>query len=96
MVDSLLVPLVTRVAGSAADELVQSVTNTWGVDSDRDKLEQWLLAVQCMLPDAEVKVKTNPAVRRWMEELKAVAYQVDDILDDFLYEELHRLNAQDG
>jgi hypothetical protein len=67
----------------------------WGVDTDRGKLEQSLLAVQCMLPDAEVKGETSPVVRRWMKELKAVAYQADDVLDDLQYEALHR-EANEG
>jgi hypothetical protein len=49
-----------------------------------------LLAVQCLLADAEVKGETNAAVRRWMKDLRAVAYQADDVLDDFRYEALRR------
>jgi adenylate kinase family enzyme len=93
MADSLLLPVVTRVASKATDELVQSVTRMWGIDTDRGKLERLLLAVQCMLPDAKVKGETSctsPVVRRWMKELKAVAYQADDVLDDLQYEALRR------
>ncbi|GJN15561.1 hypothetical protein PR202_gb02482 [Eleusine coracana subsp. coracana] len=67
----------------------------WGIDADRHKLQRQLLTVQCMLADAEVKAETNPAVRRWMKELKAIAYQADDVLDNIQYEGL-RLEAQDG
>ncbi|OEL37483.1 hypothetical protein BAE44_0001498 [Dichanthelium oligosanthes] len=63
MADSLLLPLVTRVASRAADEPVQSVTRTWGIYADCDKLERCLLVVQCMLPDAEVKAETNPVIK---------------------------------
>jgi hypothetical protein len=62
MADSLLLPVVTRVASKATDELVQSVTRMWGIDTDRGKLERLLLAVQCMLPDAKVKGETTPAL----------------------------------
>ena len=75
MVESLLLPVVRGVAGKAADVLVQSVTRMWGLDGGSDKLERRLLAMHCVLVDAEVKGETNPAVRRWMKELKAVAYQ---------------------
>ena len=95
MADSLLLPVVTRVAGKATDELVQRVTRMWGVDADRGKLERLLLAVQCMLPDAEVKGETSPVIRRWMKELKAVAYQADNVLDDLQYEALCR-EANEG
>jgi len=88
--ESLLLPVVCGVARKASHVLVQSVTRLWGIDDDRDKLERQLLAVQSLLADAEVKSKNNPAVRRWMKDLKAVAYKADDILDDFQYEVLHR------
>ncbi|XP_062191967.1 disease resistance protein RGA2-like [Phragmites australis] len=90
MADSLLLPVVRGVAGKATDVLVQSITRMWGIDADRDMLERRLLAVQCLLADAEVKSETNPAVRRWMKDLKAVAYQADDVLDQFQYEALRR------
>ncbi|EAZ43527.1 hypothetical protein OsJ_28144 [Oryza sativa Japonica Group] len=66
-----------------------------GVDGDRHKLERQLLAVQCKLSDAEAKSETSPAVKRWMKDLKAVAYEADDVLDDFHYEALRR-DAQIG
>ncbi|OEL18708.1 Disease resistance protein RGA2 [Dichanthelium oligosanthes] len=95
MAESLLLPVVRGVLGKAADALVQTVTRMWGVDDDRRKLERHLLSVQCLLADAEVKSETNPAVKAWMRELKAAAYQADDVLDDFQYEALRR-EAQAG
>ncbi|CAO2200491.1 unnamed protein product [Urochloa humidicola] len=90
MAESLLLPVVRGVVGKAADALVQSVTRMWGVDEDRRKLERHLVYVQSLLADAEAKSETNPAVRMWMKELKATAYQADDVLDDFQYEALRR------
>uniref|UniRef100_A0A0E0ENJ1 Uncharacterized protein n=1 Tax=Oryza meridionalis TaxID=40149 RepID=A0A0E0ENJ1_9ORYZ len=90
MAESLILPVVRGVAGKAAGELVKSVSRMCGIDGDRGKLERQLLAVQCKLADAEEKSETNPAVKRWMKDLKAVAYEADDVLDDFQYEALRR------
>nr|XP_034600384.1 uncharacterized protein LOC117861031 isoform X3 [Setaria viridis] len=90
MAESLLLPVVRGVVGKAADALVQSITRVWGVDKDRLKLERHLEYVQSLLADAEAKSETNHAVRTWMKELKAAAYQADDVLDDFQYEALRR------
>jgi hypothetical protein len=90
MAESLLLTVVCKVAGKAADVLVKSITRVWGINDDRRKLERHLLAVQSLLADAEVKSENNPAVRRWMKDLKAVAYQADDVLDDFQYEAVRR------
>ncbi|VAI00259.1 unnamed protein product [Triticum turgidum subsp. durum] len=65
----------------------------WGLDKARQKLERHLAAVQCILLDAEAKSRTNPAVRRWVKDLKTAAYQADDVLDGFRYEALRRRAA---
>lgn len=87
MAESLLLPLVCSVARKASDGLIRSVTRgMWGVDDDRDRLERQLLAVQSILADAESKSASNPAINRWMKDLRAAAYDADDVLDNFRYE----------
>uniref|UniRef100_J3MQU7 Uncharacterized protein n=1 Tax=Oryza brachyantha TaxID=4533 RepID=J3MQU7_ORYBR len=90
MAESLLLPMVRGVAGKAADELVLTVTRMWGVDDYRRRLERHLVYVQSLLADAEEKSKTNEAVKMWMKALRSVAYEADDVLDDFRYEALRR------
>ncbi|KAF7106903.1 hypothetical protein CFC21_107605 [Triticum aestivum] len=90
MAESLLLPLVRGVAGKAADALIQTVTRMSGLDDDRETLERHLLAVKCKLADAEERSQSNAYLRSWMEKLKAVAYEADDVLDDFQYEALRR------
>nr|UBY06899.1 NBS-LRR disease resistance protein [Dasypyrum villosum] len=90
MAESLLLPLVRSVAGKAADALVETVTRMCGLDDDRQKLERQLLAVECKLANAEERSEANGYVKSWMKELKSVAYQADDVLDDFQYEALRR------
>ncbi|WVZ91833.1 hypothetical protein U9M48_037956 [Paspalum notatum var. saurae] len=90
MAETLLLPVVRGVVGKAADALVQRITRMCGVDDDRRKLERQLLHVQSLLADAGVKAETNGTVRVWMKALKTVAYQADDVLDNFQYEALRR------
>nr|ADK47522.1 NBS2-RDG2A [Hordeum vulgare subsp. vulgare] len=90
MAESLLLPLVRGVARKAAEALVETVTRMCGLDDDRQTLERHLLAVECKLANAEEMSETNRYVKRWMKELKSVAYQADDVLDDFQYEALRR------
>uniref|UniRef100_A0A453QCC0 Uncharacterized protein n=1 Tax=Aegilops tauschii subsp. strangulata TaxID=200361 RepID=A0A453QCC0_AEGTS len=42
MAESLLLPLVRRVAGKAADALIKTVTRMCGLDEDRRTLERQL------------------------------------------------------
>ncbi|XBI77629.1 hypothetical protein VPH35_070697 [Triticum aestivum] len=90
---SLLMPPLGRLAAKAAEALVADLLRAWGLDKACQKLERHLSAVQCVLLDAEAKSRTNPAVRRWMTDLKTATYQADDILDDFRYEALRQRAA---
>ncbi|TYH47167.1 hypothetical protein ES332_D11G392400v1 [Gossypium tomentosum] len=62
----------------------------------RPQLKQWqsiLPDIQAVLDDAEEKQIKNEGVKKWLEDLQDLAYDVDDILDEFAYEELRlRLN----
>ncbi|XBI34105.1 hypothetical protein VPH35_119947 [Triticum aestivum] len=90
MAESLLLPLVRSMAGKAADALIETVSRMCGLDDDRQTLERHLLAVECKLANAEEMSETNRYVKSWMKELKSIAYQADDVLDDFQYEALRR------
>ncbi|XBH97651.1 hypothetical protein VPH35_127298 [Triticum aestivum] len=92
MAESLLLPVVEGLAGKAADVLIQTVTRMCGLDDDRETLERHLRAVRCKLANAEERSQTNGGdyIKSWMEKLKAVAYEADDVLDDFQYEGLRR------
>ncbi|VAI68525.1 unnamed protein product [Triticum turgidum subsp. durum] len=61
-----------------------------GLDGDRRTLERHLLAVECKLANAEERSETNGYVKSWMKELKSIAYEANDVLDDFRYEALRR------
>ncbi|XP_052479452.1 putative disease resistance RPP13-like protein 1 isoform X1 [Gossypium raimondii] len=55
------------------------------------QLKQWqsiLPDIQAVLDDAEEKQIKNMGVKKWLEDLQDLAYDVDDILDEFAYEEL--------
>ncbi|VAI68076.1 unnamed protein product [Triticum turgidum subsp. durum] len=91
---SLLMPLLGSLAAMAGDVLVTELLRAWGLGKSRRKLERHLAAVQSILLDAEAKSRTDPAVRRWIKDLKTAAYHADDVLDDFRYEALRRHAAK--
>ncbi|XP_052480514.1 putative disease resistance RPP13-like protein 1 [Gossypium raimondii] len=52
---------------------------------------QWesiLPDIQAVLDDVEEKQINNNGVKKWLEDLQDLAYDIDDILDKFAYEEL--------
>ncbi|TKY68416.1 putative disease resistance RPP13 protein 1 [Spatholobus suberectus] len=54
------------------------------------KFQKTLLLLKAVLNDAEDKRVKNEAVRIWLDELKDVAFEAEDILDEFATEVLKR------
>ncbi|KDP32440.1 hypothetical protein JCGZ_13365 [Jatropha curcas] len=54
------------------------------------KWEKILLKIHAVLDDAEEKQLTNHFVKIWLAELRDLAYDVEDILDEFTTEAIHR------
>ncbi|RVW63159.1 putative disease resistance RPP13-like protein 1 [Vitis vinifera] len=58
------------------------------VDSELKRWKNILIKIYVVLNDAEEKQMTNPLVKIWLDELRDLAYDVEDILDDFATEAL--------
>ena len=59
----------------------------------REKLKKWertLKMIKALLADAEDKQLTNGAVKMWLEDLQDLAYDAEDILDEYATEALRR------
>jgi len=54
-----------------------------GVKKQVDKLKNNLLAIQSVLEDADRKQVKDKAVRDWVDKLKDVCYDMDDVLDEW-------------
>ncbi|XP_078158937.1 putative disease resistance protein RGA3 [Carex rostrata] len=61
------------------------------VRDDLEKLSRMLRRIQAVQQDAEEREIHDRSVRLWLEELKGVAYQVEDVLDEFYYEVLRSI-----
>lgn len=61
-----------------------------GIHSELKEWKQKLLTIQALLNDAEEKQLTNSAVKMWLDDLRDLAYHVEDILDEFSTKALER------
>lgn len=73
--------------GSAA--LLQ-VGLAWGVKKELRKLENKISTIRNVLLSAEEQQMRNPAVKDWLQRLKLVFYDADDLLDEVATEALRR------
>lgn len=67
----------------------------WGIDKELRKLGGTLSKIQAVISDAEERQISNRAVKVWLDDLKDLAFDADDILDEFATEALRlRLEAE--
>ncbi|KAL6311893.1 hypothetical protein AAG906_026538 [Vitis piasezkii] len=60
------------------------------IHAELEKWENKLLEIHEVLNDAEEKQITKKPVKKWLGDLRDLAYDMEDILDEFAYEALRR------
>ncbi|CAL1390789.1 unnamed protein product [Linum trigynum] len=68
----------------------------WSLKSDFLKLKSTVSSIKAVLLDAEEQSGLNHQIRLWLDNLKQVLYDADDLLDDFSTEALLKLRRNDG
>ncbi|KAK9290299.1 hypothetical protein L1049_008466 [Liquidambar formosana] len=90
MAETILSSLAEGVLGKLVSLVEQEIVLVGGVKGEIKKLESTFSAIRAVLADAEKQQRTNQAVRDWLEKLKDVVYDVDDVLDELSTEALRR------
>ncbi|KAL4636450.1 hypothetical protein ACB092_03G009400 [Castanea dentata] len=83
MADSLISVLLDQLASITAREVEQGIRLVVGVDEEVRRLEGNLRTVRAVLDDAEKRQVMERAVGLWLEKLKEVSYEMDDVLDEW-------------
>ncbi|TYJ38594.1 hypothetical protein E1A91_A04G002400v1 [Gossypium mustelinum] len=82
----ITVELITKLSSFAISQI-----GLWrNVKDDLDDLRTTVSTIKAVLLDAEEKSVTNNFVKVWLQELKDVLYDADDLLDDFSTETLRK------
>ncbi|XBI04754.1 hypothetical protein VPH35_132999 [Triticum aestivum] len=96
-------PLVKIVMEKVSGELLRQYKVMKGLDKQHDILKRRLLLILDIITDAE-QTAADPvqaATRRagaasWLEAIKKVAYQANEVFDEFKYEALRRKAKKEG
>ncbi|KAK4842609.1 hypothetical protein QYF36_024694 [Acer negundo] len=88
MTEAFVSPLTEILLGKLGSLAYKEVSLIWGVDLL--KLEKTLKTIKAVLLDAEQQQLHNHEVRVWLEELKYLCYDDEDVLDAFEIETLQR------
>ncbi|KAL4636643.1 hypothetical protein ACB092_03G023600 [Castanea dentata] len=81
MAGSLISALLGQLSSITAREAEQEIRLVIGVDEEVRRLEGNLRTVLAVLDDAEKRQVEEHAVSLWLEKLKEVSYEMDDVLD---------------
>ncbi|KAM4105782.1 hypothetical protein ACB094_04G018700 [Castanea mollissima] len=86
--------IVTEFAKGILGNLITLVTDqiglAWDFNDELTRLRENVEMVRALLADAEKRQVEEESVRLWLQRLKDVAYDADDVLDEHAYELLRR------
>ncbi|TXG57354.1 hypothetical protein EZV62_018667 [Acer yangbiense] len=89
MAEAIVSPIAEILLGKLGSHACQEASLIWGFKSDLLKLERTLNTIKAVLLDAEQQLH-NHEIRAWLEELKDVCYDAEDVLDEFEIQALQR------
>ncbi|CAK9185900.1 unnamed protein product [Ilex paraguariensis] len=90
MAETFLFNLTERVLSKASSLALDEINLALDVKTELKKLENTLSMIKAVLLDADEQQSKNHEVRDWLEKLKDVVCDVDDLFDDFSTEVLRR------
>ncbi|XP_050285946.1 putative disease resistance protein RGA3 isoform X2 [Quercus robur] len=83
MAEPLVSAILDQFVSIAAREAEQEIRLVVGVKKEVEKLERKLKTIHAVLEDAEKRQLTDTAVKVWLQELKDVSYEMDNVLDEW-------------
>ena len=75
--------LVSTIKDQLSSFIASEFSSIANVKGEVQKLESKFHTIQAMLNDAEKRQVKEEAVKLWLDKLKDVSYQVDDVLDEW-------------
>ncbi|GKV38990.1 hypothetical protein SLEP1_g46836 [Rubroshorea leprosula] len=82
----LLSPIINTTISKLISTATEEISLAVGWKKELASLQDKLILVQAVLKDAEEKQVSDPAVKLWLERLRDVVYEADNVLDEIAYE----------
>ncbi|KAK9068119.1 hypothetical protein SSX86_012230 [Deinandra increscens subsp. villosa] len=92
VISAFLGVLFEKLASTA----LKNIARYNGIDTDIKKWQRSLTQIQGVLTDASRKEITSPPVKRWLNDLQHLAYDIDDVIDELATEAMHREFTHDS
>lgn len=73
---------MTEFTFNVAEKVLEKLGSlAYGAGDELEKLSRTMRAVKAVLMDAEEKQSNSPELRLWLQQLKDVFYDAEDVLD---------------
>ena len=89
-------PLVSLLKDKVSSYLLDQYNVMEGMEKQHKILKRKLPAILDVMADAEKQASRRGGVKAWLEELKTVAYEANDVFDEFEYEALRHRAKKNG
>ncbi|XP_002268671.2 disease resistance protein RGA2 [Vitis vinifera] len=83
MADALVSIVLERLTSVVEQQIHEQVSLVQGVKSEIQSLKKTLRSVRDVLEDAERRQVKDKSVQGWLESLKDMAYEMEDVLDEW-------------
>ncbi|KAM4105733.1 hypothetical protein ACB094_04G015000 [Castanea mollissima] len=90
MAETVLSVVVEEILGRLISLATEQISVAWGFKDELKRLCKSVEMIQDVLADAESRQVSDRSVMSWLQRLKDVAYDADDVLDELAYEVLRR------
>ncbi|KDO40434.1 hypothetical protein CISIN_1g048163mg, partial [Citrus sinensis] len=88
--EAILTASVDLLVNKLASEGIRLFARQEQIQADLKKWKNMLVMIKAVLADAEEKKTTDQSVKLWLGELQNLAYDVEDLLDEFQTEVFRR------
>lgn len=85
--------VVSYTVEKIGDLLIQEAVCLYDVKDKVEQLQTELKRMQCFLEDADCKLEQDALVRNWVDEIRNVAYEAEDVIDNYI---LTAASREDG
>ncbi|VAI93595.1 unnamed protein product [Triticum turgidum subsp. durum] len=96
VVNVLVQPLVTVVMEKASNYILEKYKVMKGMEEQHEILKRRLPAILDVIADAEQVAAHREGAAAWLQAIKKVTYQANEVFDEFKYEALRRKAKKEG
>ncbi|TYH47243.1 hypothetical protein ES332_D11G397300v1 [Gossypium tomentosum] len=93
MAEAIAFDLALELITKLSSFTLSQIGLCWNVKDDLDDLKSTVSTIKAVLLDAEERSATSQLVKDWLEKLKDVLYDADDLLDDLLVQQQNQADS---